>query len=251
MPSIYMTNCPTCGCGGSGEYFVANVEWGVCAVPEQHTGYNVMKNLSDVVDYKVKDTATIILQYESSVDRFVDTSSPVGMQVKPGQPNMLLNIGAITGACVPDSVQFLLDELLPTGYCSDPQYPVTWNYNFTWPSGNVGWDYMCGSPSSCCNGSQPQSINLRATTVNAPSTSGDSVNFVRYQAPSNVSKSGVYGWLACTADAINARNYCNVPLTLSPTTLGPCSDVAYSENGWFFDAYLYFYVKGTLTYYNV
>ena len=252
MRSIEMTNCPDCGCGVSGEYFVARVEWGVCAVPYQHNGTAIIQNLLDVVDYKKKDTAVLVLQYDANLQRFVDSSSPLGMQVKPADPNVWFTFDTITGTCIPDSVQFIHDQNLPSDYCNYAETPLSWTYDFSWPtSGTTIWSYLWGPPTCGCNGTTRLSLNPKATTVNAPSTSGDSVNFYCYISGNGAGRAQVYGWLSCTQAAFDARNYCGATVTPVPIETGPCTGMVYREGGRFFEADLFTYVKGTLTYYNV
>lgn len=248
MPSITMTACPTCGCGVTGESLVARVEWGVCSVPSDNA--YPYRRLADFVDWKEQDHGTIILPKDPSTGRFEETTSPLQLQITPGTTQInLLRPSAPASPLIPDDVRFIFDGNAPAGYCSDPSSPLTFNTGYTWPTGRMNAT-IYSAPVSTCSGTSwhfaSQDTSMRLTI---PSTSGASITFCAYAG--TIGSPRITGWLSCSGTEYAARNYCNQPGSPSPVTTGPCSGMDYSDSGWWFESTLYFYVKGTLTYYNV
>ena len=251
MPSIYMTNCPTCGCGGTGEYIVANVEWGICALPNDGMSFPA-RRLSDTADFKMADSGTMILNYDQNTGWFAENVSPIALQVSGGTVNQRIKLGAIPPAPsdqIPDSVKFIQNHQLPPDYCYDPNsVALQWECTSTWPTTALSAQYMYDDPASRCDAKTWHfDWNLNPQTL--PHVHGASVNFCSIL--QSTGSAYVYGWLATTNAAYQARDYCNRAETPGPPLVGdPCDGMVWRGNGSWFSAYLSFYIKGTLTYYN-
>ncbi len=248
MPSITMTNCPDCGCGGTGEYFVADVEWGVCAIPADNS--YPYRRLGDSVSWKKMDNATILVPKDPTTGRFEETVSPLQIQISGGNtPLSILIPPAPASPLIPDSVKFIWDGSLPAGYCSDPSSPLTYNTVYNWPTGRSS-SGIFSAPQSMCSGTAWHfAYSDSSLRVTVPSTSGASVQFQSYHY--TIGYPRITGWLSCSGAEYAARNYCNQPGTPSPISTGPCAGMDYGGSGWWFESTLNFYVKGSLTYYNV
>lgn len=258
MPSIYMTNCPTCGCGGTGEYIVARVEWGICAIPTtgQRRGYEMCR-LCDYIDFKEADHALIILPADPNTPGvFSETISPFGLIINTIGAYHTIKFSGLPSApssCTPDSVAFIENQTLPSGYCFDPaNSPLVWQFSNPWPTWSSAMTtYLYAAPYSSCNGTTwtMNYINT-ADRVNIPLTSGSGVDFWLYY--STGGGAGIYGWLACVEDQYAARDFCHAQAgEPSPWSSGPCYGYTRHTNTTWFPASFSFYLKGRLTYYNV
>lgn len=244
-----ITSCPDCGCGGTGEYIVADVEWGVCSVPSDNS--DPFRRLSDRVDWKELDHGTILVPKNPNTGRFEETVSPLQIQISGGNsPLSVLIPSAPASPLIPDDVRFIWDGATPAGYCSDPSSPLTYNTVYNWATGRSS-SGIYTAPQSTCSGTSWHFAYADSSMRQAvPATSGASLNFYAYLA--TIGYPRITGWLSCSGAEYAARNYCNQnPGTPSPITTGPCAGMTYAGSGWWFDSSLHFYVKGTLTYYNV
>lgn len=244
-----MTACPTCGCGVTGESIVARVEWGICAVPSDNS--YPYRRLGNSVSWKKMDDATILVPKDPNTGRFEETVSPLQLQLSGGGNWIsFLKPSAPLSPLIPDSVQFIWDSTIPSGYCSDPVSSLTYDTTYNWPSAGRASPYMYSAPQSTCTGTSWHfAYSDNAMRVNVPTTSGTSIVFYTYA--SSIGYPKINGWLSCSGTEYADRNYCNEnPGTPTPIT-GACAGMTYSGSGWWFESTLFFYLKGTLTYYNV
>ena len=256
-PSITMTDCPTCGCGGTGEYIVADVEWGICAIPRDFRQGMEMARLCNYIDFKKADSATILLPSDPGIPGvFSESASPLGLYIDTIGVNHRLRITSTPTApssCTPESVLFIKSHQIPSGYCYSSGSPPTWNYTEAWITVSSYYEsYLYSAPYSSCN-STTWNLNYveSGDRVNVPSVSGNSV-FIYVYFGTGTSTS-ITGWMACGETQYNDRNYCNVPAgTPSPLPSGTdCAGCTRYGTAHWFQADLSFYIKGTLTYYNV
>lgn len=252
MPSLVMTNCPTCGCGGTGEYIVADVEWGICAIPNDGMSFPP-RRLSDTADYKKADSGTMILTPDPSTGWFTETISPICLQMASSTVNQRIRIRAIPPAPsdqIPDSVKFIQNHQLPPDYCYDPNATaLQWNFTSTWPTSLPSAQYIYTEPATRCD-SKIWHFDYNMTSQTLPHVHGASVNFCTML--QSTGDAYIYGWLATNNASYQARDYCNRAETpWPPIPAGDaCEGMVWYGNGNWFQAYLMFYLKGTLTYYN-
>ena len=258
MPSIYMTNCPTCGCGGTGEYIVADVEWGICAIPvtSYFPGFEMCR-LCDYISFKRADSGVMILNPDPNIQGiFSESVSPLGLYLNTigsGSHSLRLDVTPpVPADCTPDSVAFIKNHQLPLGYCYDPESPPTWNLPSVWLSQQAYNNaYLCQAPYTTCT-SGDWNIWYNTDRALVQKTSGSTINFYAYYSLPNSPTASVYGWLMCGEAQYAERNYCNVnPGNPTPKPSSPCQGSTRSATTYWFQGSLQFYVKGTLTYYNV
>lgn len=255
-----ITSCPDCGCGGTGEYIVANMEWGICAIPQDYVYGAEMCRLCDYISFKKADSGTMILTPDPNIPGiFSENVSPLALNLNTvGSGSHSLRLFATPPApadCTPDSVAFIKDHLLPAGYCYDPDSPPTWNCPSAWlaalSSGSYHTANLCPAPYSSCS-STSWALSYNSDRVLVQKTSGAVTSFYSYYGIPNAPTASVYGWLMCGEQQYAERDYCNANAPASsPKPTAPCQGSTRSRTAYWFRGLLQFYVKGRLTYYNV